>query len=81
MPETRNTVEAVPGALLRLQFNGATVSLAANTTLAALLDQEGIAPASVATAVNGEFVPRPVRAQHRLHNGDAVLTFQAIVGG
>jgi sulfur carrier protein len=35
----------------------------------------------IATAVNGEFVPRALRAQTWLAAGDTVLTFQAIVGG
>ena len=64
-----------------LQFNGAALTLAAATSLEALLDQHGIVQASVATAVNGAFVPRALRAQHRLQMGDTVLTFQAIVGG
>lgn len=36
---------------------------------------------AVATAVNGEFVPRSERHQHTLHDGDAVLCFTAITGG
>ncbi len=36
---------------------------------------------AVATAVNGEFVPRSERDQHTLHDGDAVLCFSAITGG
>jgi sulfur carrier protein len=35
----------------------------------------------VATAVNGEFVPRGSRARHVLHDGDAVLCFSPITGG
>lgn len=38
-------------------------------------------PDSVATAVNGDFVPRTQRAQHRLHDGDTVLCFAPITGG
>lgn len=50
-------------------------------TLAALLAEQGHAAEAVATAVNGEFVPRTARAQAVLSPGDAILTFQAIVGG
>lgn len=50
-------------------------------TLADLLAALGVAPDAVATAVNGQFVPRDRRAQHRLHAGDSVTTFQPIVGG
>ena len=38
-------------------------------------------PQSVATAVNGEFVPRAQRAHHPLHDGDTVLCFAPITGG
>lgn len=50
-------------------------------TLADLLAALGVAPDAVATAVNGQFVPRDRRADHRLHAGDSVTTFQPIVGG
>ena len=36
---------------------------------------------TVATAVNGEFVARGARADHALHDGDAVLCFSPITGG
>jgi sulfur carrier protein len=35
----------------------------------------------VATAINGEFVPRDSRAQHVLQDGDTVLCFSPITGG
>ncbi|WP_294635617.1 MoaD/ThiS family protein [uncultured Aquabacterium sp.] len=38
-------------------------------------------PVSVATAVNGHFVPRHARAGHRLSDGDTVLCFSPITGG
>lgn len=50
-------------------------------TLAALLDAQGVAADTVATAVNGAFVPRALRPETPLQPGDTVLTFQAIVGG
>ncbi|GAB4088577.1 sulfur carrier protein ThiS [Hydrogenophaga soli] len=50
-------------------------------TLADLLAALGVPPDAVATAVNGQFVPRDRRADHRLHAGDSVTTFQPIVGG
>lgn len=46
-----------------------------------LLDAQGRAPDSVATAVNGQFVARGLRANHVLHDGDAVLCFSPITGG
>jgi sulfur carrier protein len=64
-----------------VQFNGLTLHIDSHTSLAELLAQQGIAPASVATAVNGQFIPRAQREHLRLQEGDTVLTFQAIVGG
>jgi sulfur carrier protein len=37
--------------------------------------------ASMATAVNGDFVARHARSQHVLREGDALLCFTAITGG
>ncbi len=51
------------------------------TTLADLVAALGQPPASLATAVNGEFVPRSERATVQLREGDAVFTFQPITGG
>jgi len=71
--------QALCEALLRL--NDRTVPCPPALTVAALLDAQGIAAESVATAVNGEFVARAQRPQYLLQPGDTVLTFQAIVGG
>ena len=46
-----------------------------------LLASQGRLPESVATAVNGQFVARSLRASHVLHDGDAVLCFAPITGG
>lgn len=75
MPEPRTP----PGAMLRL--NDATLPCTDGLTLAALLEDQRIDPARVATALNGQFVPGTQRAATVLQPGDAVLTFQAIVGG
>jgi sulfur carrier protein len=50
-------------------------------TLQAWVEARGVLPASVATAVNGQFVPRSLRAQQPLTEGDTILTFQPIEGG
>jgi len=50
-------------------------------TLAALVAQLGQPPQALATAVNGEFVPRDGRGGVQLRDGDAVFTFQPITGG
>jgi sulfur carrier protein len=64
-----------------LNFNDQTLPCPEGLTLAALLEAQGLDAAAVATAVNGEFVPRALRATTPLRAGDTVLTFQAIVGG
>ncbi len=64
-----------------LTFNDLTLPCPAGLTLAALLTEHGVNAEQVATAVNGQFVPRPLRDTTPLKPGDTVLTFQAIVGG
>ena len=51
------------------------------TTLQAWVEARGVLPAALATAVNGNFVPRGLRAQQPLAEGDTILTFQPIEGG
>lgn len=50
-------------------------------TLARVLEDQGIAPQTVATAVNGRFVARAQRALIPLEPDDVILTFETIVGG
>ena len=64
-----------------LTFNDLSLPCPEGLTLAALLDAQGVNAEQVATAVNGEFVPRTQRGVTVLQPGDTVLTFQAIVGG
>ncbi|WP_374336325.1 sulfur carrier protein ThiS [Leeia sp.] len=66
---------------IRLHLNDQPVELPAPLTLLMLLERLDIAADSVATAVNGQFVPRAQRAHHTLQAHDVVLTFQPIVGG
>lgn len=75
MPENLNATEAP------LRFNDQTVPCPEGLTLAALLHLQGVVDDRVATALNGAFVPRAIRSGTPLKPGDAVLTFQAIVGG
>lgn len=46
-----------------------------------LLQTSGRSAASVATAVNGQFVARNQRGDHWLADGDTVLCFSPITGG
>ena len=64
-----------------LHFNNLTLPCPDGWTLAALLESQQMDGTQVATAVNGAFVPRTLRATTSLQPGDTVLTFQAIVGG
>lgn len=64
-----------------ITVNGEPRSVADDATLADLVTALGQAPQALATAVNGEFVPRTARAGVQLREGDAVFTFQPITGG
>ncbi len=50
-------------------------------TVAALLAEQGRAPDSVATALNGVFVPRSARAATSIRPGDELTLIQPITGG
>jgi sulfur carrier protein len=73
--------EAAPGRAAEIVVNGAPRTWHPALTLADLLRECEKDADSVATAVNGRFVPRQARAQTALAAGDAVLVFGAIVGG
>jgi sulfur carrier protein len=66
---------------LSVKVNGEARPLREGATVAELLAELDREPASVAIAVNGEFVPRDHRGEHVLRDGDHVTCFQAIVGG
>ncbi len=65
---------------MRIIVNGHECDREAST-LADLLETEGFSPEFVATAVNGEFVPRDARAGTRLNEGDAVEVVSPRQGG
>lgn len=50
------------------------------TTLAALLVEQGF-DGSIATARNGDFVPRTMRAETMLHEGDRIEVVSPMQGG
>lgn len=62
-------------------LNGQPTPHADGLTLAALLARLGEPPDQVATALNGQFVPRHQREHTPLQPGDQVTVFKAIVGG
>jgi sulfur carrier protein len=65
----------------QITLNGEPRSLEGGATLADLVAALGQPPQALATAVNGEFVPRSARPTVQLREGDAVFTFQPITGG
>lgn len=67
--------------MITVQVNQQRVELPDDATLAQLVATLGKTPAALATAVNGDFVPRERRAQQLLRDGDIVLTFEPITGG
>lgn len=62
-------------------LNGERREVAYGSTLADLIAADGQPTQTLATAINGVFVPRDARAAQQLHEGDAVFTFQPITGG
>jgi sulfur carrier protein len=66
---------------LVITVNGEQRTVDENASLADLVSALGQAPQALATAINGEFVPRTAREATRLREGDAVFTFQPIQGG
>ena len=74
-------LQPAPVTGLSVTLNGKPTPCPAACTLAEWLAELGVSASAVATAVNGEFVPRPARASRQLQDGDAVMTFQAITGG
>jgi sulfur carrier protein len=66
---------------MKITLNGESRAIEPGVTLADLIASLTDEPKSLATAVNGEFVPRDERGRHPLRDGDAVFTFQPITGG
>ncbi|GIX25176.1 MULTISPECIES: sulfur carrier protein ThiS [Caldimonas] len=71
----------VSSATCQVRVNDEVHRIQVGTTLAQLLALRGLEPQSVATALNGEFVPRSERSHCVLRDGDCVTCFQPIVGG
>ena len=67
-------------AAITVVVNGAPQTTTART-LAQWVEEQGHSQQAVATALNSEFVPRGLRAQRSLADGDTIVTFQPIEGG
>jgi sulfur carrier protein len=61
--------------------NGTAHAWRPGMTVADVVRERQDDDAAVATAVNGNFVPRPARADAAVAPGDTLLVFAAIVGG
>ena len=64
-----------------VKVNGAPHPWRPGLTVADVLAERDTDPASVATAVNGSFVPRDERVETPLWPDDTLIAFSAIVGG
>lgn len=79
-PRIDHYATTVPSSL-RVHLDGQPMDVPEGCNLAQLLSLLGQAPEAVATAVNGQHIPREARAQHALEAGDQILLFRPIVGG
>ena len=69
------------GVAMKIMVNGQERALAAPVTVAALLDELGMAGRRVAVEVNQEIVPRSRHLQFQLNDSDRVEVVFAIGGG
>jgi len=61
--------------------NGKPVPWHPGLTASDVVHQLGDAPAKVATVLNGQFLPRPLRKTSPLRPGDALVVYDSLVGG
>lgn len=73
-------MRAQPSSQISIVVNGEPASTGA-ATLAVLIAELGYDPASVATAVNGDFVPRAARGEQKIAPGDAIEVVAPRQGG
>ena len=66
---------------MHIVLNGRALDCAPNTTLAALLNENGYAERRIAVEINREIVPRSAHASRLLSEGDKVEIVQAMGGG
>lgn len=66
---------------MEIKINDNPLELPEGATLADALTAAGIAPAGIATALNGTVVPSANRASTVLRPGDSVLIIKAFYGG
>ncbi|HZP65984.1 MAG TPA: sulfur carrier protein ThiS [Rudaea sp.] len=66
---------------MRIRLNGVERELAGPATVADLLEANGYGNRAVAVEVNREIVPKSLRTQHVLNDGDHVEIVHALGGG
>ncbi|NUS61084.1 MAG: sulfur carrier protein ThiS [Lysobacter sp.] len=66
---------------MNILLNGQPRTLTPGTTIASLLEAEGLGGRRVAVEVNGDIVPRGAHAGHVLAEGDRVEVVHALGGG
>ena len=67
--------------MIRILVNGQPREIAPDCTVAAVLEQAGLAQKPVAVEVNLELVPRSRHAEHRLAEGDRMEIVTLVGGG
>lgn len=65
---------------MKIEVNGASREIT-GSTVAAALDELGWAEARIATALNGNFVPRALRSTTALNAGDRLEVLAPMQGG
>jgi len=65
---------------MRIELNGSPITTSAET-LADLIADQGLDATVIASALNGEFVPRGERESTRLHEGARVEVLSPMQGG
>lgn len=66
---------------MHIQLNGEPRRIESETTIATLLDAEGLAQRRVAVEVNGEIIPRGLHTEYALQDRDKVEIVHALGGG
>lgn len=67
--------------MIEIHLNGMPRTLAADTTVIALLQELNLVGRRLAVEINQEIIPKSRHDAHRLRNGDRVEIVHAIGGG
>lgn len=65
---------------MNILLNGVSAEISSQT-LADALNELGFAEAKVATAINGSFVPAPMRSRYQMNAGDQLEVLAPMQGG